>query len=288
MKFTPYWVKETREIKRPDGQSYRVSAWGWSDSNESDAGMLAAKRAQRAVEAFARGDTPASRYSYEDRPLREAVLEKFTHDGVLGAAISRNAYGARILNTASMMFVDVDIEESVNGSLFPGFIRTFFGLRAPASREDQIQSALQLVRSWVQEDPERSVRVYKTHSGLRYLVTHTVMDPTSKESDALLSALQADPRYRALCKTQACYRARLTPKPWRIGMSTPPVEYPFFSERDRTRIDTWISEYQERSNEVAVCTLLDVLGSDSVYPEFEEYIAIHDRETKLETNLPLA
>jgi len=36
------------------------------------------------------------------------------------------------------------------------------------------------------------------------------------QAERLMRFLDADPKYAALCGKQKCYRARLTPKPWRV------------------------------------------------------------------------
>jgi hypothetical protein len=47
---------------------------------------------------------------YPNRPGRELVLEEIKNAaGELLAVVTRNSYGCRVLNTARVMFVDVDL-----------------------------------------------------------------------------------------------------------------------------------------------------------------------------------
>ncbi len=49
---------------------------------------------------------------YLDRPMREPVLREVKKDnGELAAVVTRNSYGCLVLNTARVMFVDVDLPE---------------------------------------------------------------------------------------------------------------------------------------------------------------------------------
>ena len=79
-------------------------------------------------------------------------------------------------------------------------------------------SAIAKVENWTRNNPDWGWRIYRTRAGLRLLATHALFDPEAAASDGVFDALGADPLYRQLCKTQKCYRARLTPKPWRCGI----------------------------------------------------------------------
>src|SRR5262245_9298698 len=95
-----------------------VSAWGWSDESPAHAEAKAAERLSRILARLARGGrAPVQRYGYPDRPMREEVLGEFrTPSNVLRAAVTRNSYGCRVLNTADLMIVDVDAPEAKESS----------------------------------------------------------------------------------------------------------------------------------------------------------------------------
>jgi hypothetical protein len=64
---------------------------------------------------------------------------------------------------------------------------------------------------------EQSYSVYRTAGGCRVLCTSMPFPWTTHHEWALrfMKFLGADPQYMELCGKQKCYRARLTPKPWR-------------------------------------------------------------------------
>jgi hypothetical protein len=73
------------------------------------------------------------------------------------------------------------------------------------------------IENWSRNHPEWGWRIYRTRAGLRLLATQGLVEADSDVADGVFEALGADPLYRKLCKTQKCFRARLTPKPWRCG-----------------------------------------------------------------------
>ena len=93
-----------------------VWTWGWSDLSDDDALALARQRQQR-VFAWIDGRSPVrelARYGDPDRPMREQVLREFRGpDGQLAAVQTRNSYGCFVLNTAGLVFVDVDTPEDL-------------------------------------------------------------------------------------------------------------------------------------------------------------------------------
>src|SRR5208283_806449 len=81
--------------------------------------------------------------------------------------------------------------------------------------------------AWVAGHPEEawSFRVYRTACGVRIMMTHRpgAVDATF---DEICNALGVDPLYEALCHTQGLFRARLSPKPTRIGFQAMNLEWP--------------------------------------------------------------
>ena len=58
------------------------------------------------------GDIPCSTRGgyYPNRPFREQIIRELKDAaGQTSAVITRNAYGCLVLNTARMMFVDIDL-----------------------------------------------------------------------------------------------------------------------------------------------------------------------------------
>jgi len=109
MHFPRYWAKGTHEQPGPEGKPVRFACWRSSDESVDDARARAMAAARKLVEAFLRGAPRPDPYAYGDQPLREPVLEVVTGtDDEPEAVLTRNARGCLVLNTARVMFVDVD------------------------------------------------------------------------------------------------------------------------------------------------------------------------------------
>ena len=250
----------------------------------AEAQTLANHAAEKLAECFAKGQLPRDKYGYPDRPLREPVLREYPGaNGELAAAITRNSYGCHVLNAASLMFVDVDIPEQRP----PGFIARLFGAKAPASSAAE-DLAIGAAKSWVQGNAGWGWRVYRTRAGLRLVATHAPIDPESETTNRVFGALGADPLYRRLCGTQKCFRARLTPKPWRCGAEKPPVRWPWANAGEESRFMEWEKRYLATCTAWATCEFLTALGNSRHHPEIEPLIKAHDEATRAESKLQLA
>lgn len=111
-------------------------------------------------------------------------------------------------------------------------------------------------------------------------------DPTV--SDGVFDALGADPPYPQLCKTQKCFRARLTPKPWRCGMAKPPSRGPFADAKAETPFKDWESRYRKACSQKATCELIVTIGNNAVHPDVQMILGVHDEATRAESKLALA
>lgn len=201
---------------------------------------------------------------------REAVLQEVcgtpgTTDGV----ISRARAGFEVLNTTKLMFIDVDYDP---GSKLP--------------RKEQLASIIEKARLWAEEN-DWGIRVYRTHSGARLMVVHSVAEEVGEAFDRVCSAVGADPIFQELCHIQGCYRARLTPKPERCGIVDPKFYFPFVNAREEEYFDGWLEAYSEDSRNFATCHLVATVGHGAIHPELQQLIAVHDAITKATTNLPL-
>jgi len=233
MKFPKYWAHSSlsEQEVRDLNADFTVwdedfSVWQWSDESVEDARHKAKARINELIQKLANG-VPLDRYSYGDHPLREETLESITNqDGREIAVISRNAYGAQVLNTAKAMFIDIDFPiQRRRTSLFQQLGQLF---RKPPPLPSQEETALERVRTWAQTRPELGLRVYRTAAGLRCLITSHLFDPFQSDTLNILQTLNSDPLYIRLCKAQECFRARLTPKHWRCGVEAPPTaRYPW-------------------------------------------------------------
>jgi hypothetical protein len=289
MKLARYWTRSEAEAPDRKGRIIRAVARGWS--NES---MEAARTVARAIaQRLAQGDFPTrgAQYLYGDRPLPEPVLREFQGNGDGPRAIvTRNVYGAEVLNTRDLMFVDIDKPYHPPApipSILTMGLRALFGKSAPAPPVQTDDPAITKIRG-VAERNNLAGRVYKTAGGYRVLITSTGFTPGDPRSEDLLRQFAADELYIRLCRVQESFRARLTPKPWRCGLPNPPVMFPFETPQDQSRFTDWERTYTVTGERFRTCQYVASFGSGSVASGFEELIQFHDQETKAASVLPLA
>ncbi|PKW27616.1 hypothetical protein [Phycicoccus duodecadis] len=135
--------------------------------------------------------------------------------------------------------------------------------------------------------PELGVRVYRTAAGLRVVVTGADAPPTSARARDILTALGTDPLYLELCATHASYRARLTPKPFRVGMPALPVRWPCADDAEERRWLRWVDEYERAAAAFAVCRLVSASGPVPSAAE-QRLVELHDERSGVGARLPLA
>ena len=146
----------------------------------------------------------------------------------------------------------------------------------------------QRLEQFLDENYHWSLRLYRTRAGLRALVTHDLFDPAADATLAVLRSVGSDPLYVRLCKAQNCFRARLTPKPWRCGHKANPVRWPMENGDQQARFQRWQSRYDAMQSRYATCRFLETLGNNRVLPEVARIIEVHDRVTRCEEPLELA
>lgn len=279
MRFPAHWAL---------GRHGPAMAWGWSDVSPADARAQADDRARRIADVLRLGRRPprADGY-YADRPMREPVLRELTDpSGATLAVVSRNAYGAEVLNASDALFADVDLPPPRR----PGLLARLLGAPSPkAGAPNPAEVAARArARSWAETHPGWSWRVYRTAAGLRLLATHRTFDPADPVVAAAFAHLGVDPLYRRLCQAQACFRARLTPKPWRVGIPTAPPSWPWVAPGDEPAFVAWDRAYREASSGHAACALLEVIGPAAIAPELVDLVALHDAACGVGSGRPLA
>ncbi|MCS6910608.1 MAG: hypothetical protein NZM11_08585 [Anaerolineales bacterium] len=280
MHFPKHWAKATHSRTAPNGKTFNFTCWGWSDESAEAAQRAASARAERVTARFLSGQ-PLGRYGYGDRPLREEQLE--VHDDEAGrtlAVITRNSYGVLVLNAARAMFIDIDLPEAKPAGLF----NVLFGGKKPTPEAE----ALARLQQWAARRPDHGVRVYRTAAGLRGLVTSHPIHPADVEAQQTLRTLGSDPLYIALCRAQECFRARLTPKPWRCGLANPPGSYPRETPEAERRFQVWAQRYESALSQYAVCRFIAHYGDPRLHPAIAPIVALHDRYVLATRELPLA
>ncbi len=281
MRIHRYWARETRRETDPQGKQLTLTCWRGSGSSVNDA-RLAAQECVAEIARRVRRGQPLARYAYGTRPLREEIVEELG-DGrqPASAIITRNAYGALVLNTAHVMFIDIDFPRQ-------GCAPSLLAWLTRSGQDAQQEAALERVRSWMLDVEAWSMRVYRTFAGLRLLITHDLFDPTADGTLNVLQELQSDPLYIRLCRHQESFRARLSPKPWRMRLEKPPSRYPWESSEQEYSYRQWVARYDGVAAEFAVCQLVAELGNGREHPEVGSLIALHDRYTCTGDDLRLA
>ena len=259
-----YWQFIEESAEAPDGQRYFLRAWGGSDIDDADAMAGAVVRLAQLQLAVAAGDLRAAgAYEYGTGVLREERLALLAGTDVAPEAVlTRNRYGSPVLNTRWLFIADID------------FAPPKPSLKFWAKPAEPLDAALPAVRAWAQANGA-TLRVYRTPAGLRVLRTDRRVDAESSGAMADLEALGSDPLYRALCRRQGCFRARLGPKPWRADLTPPPDRWP----RDAAaqgRFVEWLGGYEQTSRTHAACRYLETFGDAPVAAELVALVTTHD------------
>jgi len=261
MKLARFWTRQTGEAIGPDGQRVHAVARGWSDESLEAAGARGREIAQRVAQRLATGGMKGGHYLYGDRPLPEPVLYEFQNGGWdPRAAITRNVYGALVMNTRDLMFIDIDREG-----------------HAVVNEIQRVAMAGNL-----------DARVYRTAGGYRVLVTNYGFQAGHPHSESLMREFRADPLYVRLCQMQQSFRARLTPKPWRCGLGMPPVAFPYESPKEEARFREWDARYAATTARYATCQYVASFPGVRIEPAFQDLIDYHDQVSKATSQLPLA
>jgi len=320
----PQFWAECRLQHKDGRKQITVRRFGWSDTDQTEAQEMANVRASDALQRLIRGEKIPRReiketYGGADGlPIREEIVRR---DGV--TIISRNSYGALCLNTPDVMFVDLDVDETqryrMSCGLATGIILTSMAVaywqqqhsliclaigflighlalklmnaidqRVSPSPWDRCRSR---IAAFSETHPNWHLRLYRTPAGYRVLVMHALFEPRSQEAEIVFEAMGADPVYVQMCVNQCCFRARVSPKPWRIGMDRHlkprPGVWPVKPEQMERR-QQWVRDYEAKATEFAACAFVESLGSSTVHPATEAVRSLHDEMCRTTSGLPLA
>jgi len=282
MNFPQFWAR---------GQSDDFLVWRWSSQSLAEAQALANQAAQELAARFRAGNRwPSHGGYYPDRPFREQVLQEIKNGyAEATAVVTRNSYGCLVLNTARVMFVDIDLPEPPRKR--KGFFQSLFGKpepEPPPGANPAEQLAVERVENWSRGNRDWGWRIYRTRAGLRLLATQGPVGADSSTANSVFEAFDADPLYRKLCQSQKCYRARLTPKPWRCGVFSKPQRWPWLNAKEEIKFQKWEAHYKTASAEWATCELIRTIGNSIIHPEAQSILKLHDDVTRAESKLPLA
>ena len=316
-----FWA-EARVRHRERTRQITIRRFGWSDVSQDEAQVMAEARANEALQRAIRGEVLVRReravaYSGVGLPIREEILETFGR-----FVVTRNSYGARCLNTPDVLIADLDSElPSVGWPILLSTVLATGGAwwlspprrglpalvvflvayailnvvvnaiwRRFQGQDARVRAGRQRIARFVASHAGWAVRVYRTPSGLRAMATHRLFTPDDPEVRAFFDAVHVDKVYAQMCANQQCFRARLTPKPWRIGLKqmTPRSAWPVPPEK-RAERDAWIAQYEAASRGYAACRLLEAVGSGTVHIDVENVRRVHDDTCRaLDERLPIA
>ncbi len=321
-----YWA-ECRLQQREGRKTRTVRRWGWSDDSQAAAQTMADERAAEAMARLAAGEKISRRelkraYNGADGvPIREEIIARHGE-----AVITRNSYGALCLNSPDVLFIDIDRQSGPGCAwkipFFLAWLVAMVLFVPPAVRAGGWWIMLVIVGSgiaawllfvvhrlvvWLRggweaitrrrinrflaSHPDWQLRLYRTPAGFRLLAMHQVFDPRSSIVAECFSAVGADPIYVRMCFNQNCFRARVSPKPWRAGISQHlrprPGVWPVAPERLAVR-QAWIAAYEPVAVRFASCQFVEALGSRTDHPEVREVQRLHDELCRADSRLPLA
>jgi hypothetical protein len=303
-----------------------VRRFGWSDASQEAAQAHADERAREALARILAGDTEVERRDWkvayngaEGMPIREEIVERAGE-----MIVTRNSYGARCLNVPDVLFADIDLARpggcvagcslvlaAMAGALWLAWgwsLRGTVALMALAAvvaaflagslagrwqrlRELRPEKVIAMLKRFVASHPQWHLRLYRTPAGFRVLAMQRTFDPREPAVKQAFEAWGVDVVYAQMCRNQQCFRARLTAKPWRIGINEHlrprPGVWPIKPERmpDRLR---WVAHYEEIARRFAACRFVEAFGSSEVAAGAEQVRAAHDRWCAAESDLPLA
>lgn len=240
---------------------------------------MAAHRAERFARGADKGEVGDEYYS--EIPIREPVLQTLAIEGETVGLVTRNRYGCRVLNTDRVLFADIDLTPPRQAA--PGLIskitRWFRPTPLPTRPDQSVESsAIEHIERW-HAQTGIAVRVYRTFAGLRVMVVDRQFAPLSPEAADILLTLKSDPLYVQLTKRQDCFRARLSPKPWRIGVSTPSHRSEIARPSYADELARWAEPYEVRAAKFATCRLIQTFGEPAADDVIRAIIALHDSES---------
>ncbi len=321
MNIPKYWA-EARAQQRQKGKQVTVRRFGWSRTSEAEAQANAESRAADALQRILSGETllrrePKRAYNgAEGVPIREEVVAE--HGSVV---ITRNCYGALCLNTERVLFADVDFDTELE---IRAWFSIGFAMMVPAAwigwrigsfgvffllgilgfifvgvihrigkwlRGGSEKIARRRIEGFLARHPDWNLRLYRTPAGLRVLATQRTFSADDPEVGELFRALGADPVYVTMCERQKCFRARVSPKPWRIGITTHMKPrrgvWPVRPESLPAR-KAWVDAYHAKATGFAACRFERELGNDGVDASVRRVIELHDELCRAASGLPIA
>ena len=266
MKIYKYWVTEKQKILIDDVQQ-DITCYGGSNISEEDARLRAKEKAEKVKRKIKGEKHLFDEYEVE---IREEILRIIDDHSI----ITRNRYGAQVLNAEHLLILDIDKPKSSFGDLF----------RKKDAGQDKLK-IFDMVRKLAATPKyqEYGFRIYETHQGARVMVQGKDFDPRDRDTGKMMSEFNCDQLYMTLCQKQACFRARLTPKPQRMKMHR--YKVPFPRAGDDAELQQWLADYERESRSYSVCKFIEQVGARQYV---NDVVQLHDEITGANFRQPLA
>jgi hypothetical protein len=178
------------------------------------------------------------------------------------------------LNTERLLILDIDKPKS-----------TFTNIFRKKDATQEKRKIFEMVRKLASTPryQEYGFRTYETYQGARVIVLGKDFDPRDRDTGKIMNEFNCDQLYMTLCYKQACFRARLTPKPNRMKMHRYKVRFP--REGDDTELRQWLADYERASRNFSVCKFIEQVGARHAV---DEVVRLHDEITGINYPQPLA
>jgi hypothetical protein len=268
MKLYKYWVAEKQRILI-DGEQQEITCYGGSNLSTDDARIKAREKAEK-IQRKIKGEKHL--FDEYEVAIREEMLQIIDDHSV----ITRNRYGAQVLNVEDLMILDIDKPRESFG--FGGL----FKKKETGSDKTKIFDMVRKLATGPKYG-EYGLRLYETYQGARVIVLGKSFDPRDSGTKIMMDEFNCDSLYTRLCIKQGCYRARLTPKPYRMNMRAYKVRFP--RDGDDSEFQQWLEDYETGSRRYSVCKFIEQIGTS--YP-LDDAIRLHDEITGIDYVQPLA
>ncbi|SMF46665.1 hypothetical protein SAMN02745866_02986 [Alteromonadaceae bacterium Bs31] len=264
MKYFQYWIEDKHSI-RIDGQLKEIKLLVGSNSSIDDAKHEALLRAKE-IEARISKRRPKGEY---EAGVREFVSEILDASNIVTVC----RYGASILNTDQYTVLDLD-----------DYAKSIWDVFKPLKGLSKKERIIFKFEEFLSKNPEigSDFRIYETANGIR-VIGKKYLDPTDRKYSRLMSKLNVDWLYLILSRKQQCYRARLTPKPYRLGIKTIKVHTPLVCKTQAYK--NWSIMYDDAALNYTVAKYVKSIGRDF---SFEKAVRFHDLQCKSSEELKLA
>jgi hypothetical protein len=267
MKLYKFWVSEKQKISM-DGMQQEITCYGGSNLSEEDARIRALEKIEK-IKRKIRGEKHL--FDEYEAEIREEILQIIDDH----SAVTRNRYGAQVLNIENLMILDIDKPKVAGG------LGGLFKKKDTRPPKDQMFDMVRTLATT--KYTNLSFRIYETFQGARVIVLGKNFDPRDQETIRMMDEFNCDRLYTVLCQKQGCFRARLTPKPHRMKMKRYKVQFP--RQGDEVEFHRWLADYESNSRNFGVCRLVEQIGA--AY-SLSDAIRIHDDVTGVNYRQPLA